>query len=331
MDLKVWTAVFAIVVWLTLGGCATPVPAISPYVSPSDGKVYRYGEFCGPSFPAFSSRTDTAVREQELNALAPVDHVDAACRAHDICYEAFTHDNAFCDQMLADLLSFNARNSVQVDRDFETVGYYDVSSCHNLSAEIQAGMAHKGAARKYAAYFTTQDGSYNAGAPILGSLLWFGIDTVMRLPANALIGWPKEGQCKAKVSNESAMKGAVAQSAEKAFAAAVCNRFLPPYDGTNDLVLKRYSDQRRQSAQRCLTVVMKVVNGRLDPGTFVNLDTQEAARPTDWRSLQHARDCIATLLGPPNTQDWRRLEAAVPGMRDCIASLPTSQLRSPRQ
>lgn len=58
-----------------------------------------HGNFCGPNIPTTTSRTLSG-QIAELEAILPIDDIDKACKAHDICYANQGFGAAFCDTAL---------------------------------------------------------------------------------------------------------------------------------------------------------------------------------------------------------------------------------------
>ncbi len=93
-------------------GCATGGGGVtSKYVRPEEGVAYRYGNFCGPGHPAFlKDAVIQADKRRQAALLArerPIDDVDIACKAHDICYAITAADNPICDEMFVAYLQLD--------------------------------------------------------------------------------------------------------------------------------------------------------------------------------------------------------------------------------
>lgn len=56
-----------------------------------------YGNFCGANHPAIVA-PDSATAIRKLTEIPAVDRLDAACKAHDICYEARHTFDSECDR-----------------------------------------------------------------------------------------------------------------------------------------------------------------------------------------------------------------------------------------
>ncbi len=101
----------------------------SPSLSPEEGVFYRYGTFCGPGVPDLTGVSGAPARLAAITALAPVDDIDRACKAHDVCYEKFGHDRLACDGVIVALTtSWNLRP-------FEG-NEYESGACVNQAHEI---------------------------------------------------------------------------------------------------------------------------------------------------------------------------------------------------
>lgn len=118
--------------WLgvALTGCASG-PIMSPYFQPEGTDLfYSYGQFCGPGVPDLTGVPETR-RVEALNQRTPVDHIDLACRNHDLCFEAFGDDYAPCDLEFATVLDGEFRDDDQ---------HYQ---CYNLALEITSAFRLK--------------------------------------------------------------------------------------------------------------------------------------------------------------------------------------------
>lgn len=76
-------------------------------LSPDEASRLRYGNFCGAGHPAVLGSLEIADSEARINALnelRPVDDLDAICRLHDLCYEAFGHNVTPCDLAITEAL-----------------------------------------------------------------------------------------------------------------------------------------------------------------------------------------------------------------------------------
>ena len=89
--------------------CASPAPA-SQKITPS----WKYGCFCGKGHPPLihpSERQGSALSESERNelileyyAIKPLDDIDAACRAHDICWILNGRSEIACNKAFRDAM-----------------------------------------------------------------------------------------------------------------------------------------------------------------------------------------------------------------------------------
>jgi hypothetical protein len=102
------TSSVAIAGILLLGGCLTgeSTRVTSPFFQPEKGVFYRYGNFCGPQFPRYPEGATNAERISFLQGIPPVDDIDRACKAHDLCYEQQGHDEGRCDRSLGEALKW---------------------------------------------------------------------------------------------------------------------------------------------------------------------------------------------------------------------------------
>lgn len=130
--------------------CASAVPK-SQFYQPDENLEYQYGNFCGAGYPAMLQTLDLNTQREErivaLTAIDPLDDIDRACKAHDLCYEILGHDNKECDFVLLNMLT-DGRNSDTVAREvaqyddrysewLEQPDNQDLSrQCRGLSAEI---------------------------------------------------------------------------------------------------------------------------------------------------------------------------------------------------
>lgn len=120
-------------------GCAA-TGITSPYAFPEEGVAYRYGAFCGPGNPVRVSE-DPAVQMEALDALTPVDHVDAVCREHDRCYERHGRDHPGCDYAMVGALRFYLDQSLTAGGGL--LPSRAEQACMNLSAEIMTPFSTK--------------------------------------------------------------------------------------------------------------------------------------------------------------------------------------------
>lgn len=140
-----------------LASCASG-PVGSRYLQPNEEDVYAYGEFCGPRYPnlrAYDPNTQIRERIEAIVDIQPMDDIDRVCKAHDLCYERFGHDNLHCDKVLNTLLktgltelNYVYTGSSQSDGSFSlgSVVNEERSSakadrrCENLALEISNGV-----------------------------------------------------------------------------------------------------------------------------------------------------------------------------------------------
>lgn len=104
----------------------------SPAYKPNDLDIYAYGNFCGPRYPNLrdlDKETQIPERIERIRSIAPVDDIDAACKAHDLCYERWGHDHSGCDFVLAALLRGRFKNTNN-----------DHVACSSQSSEIESIM-----------------------------------------------------------------------------------------------------------------------------------------------------------------------------------------------
>jgi len=97
-----------LVLTMALSGCywllpSRPGPTVEPNRRDGSG-VSLHGYFCGPGYPGVTDESREA-RIRQLEAIKPLDDVDAACKAHDICYERHGYTDKSCDKALDGMLS----------------------------------------------------------------------------------------------------------------------------------------------------------------------------------------------------------------------------------
>lgn len=87
-----------IAIGLLLVGCASSANSglTSKYLNPEPGRLYKYGNFCGPGIP-FPEKDRTAENATRMAALPAFDTLDAACKVHDLCYVRYGNDTSSCD------------------------------------------------------------------------------------------------------------------------------------------------------------------------------------------------------------------------------------------
>ena len=127
--------------------CATPIPATREL-----SRAFRYGCFCGENHPGLShpsGKSEAALSRREREELAilyyqikPVDAVDAACQAHDVCWLLSTTTSQECNEQFeseldeltdafdaaADRLPLGQRNNSQARRCWALAGDIEVAS-----------------------------------------------------------------------------------------------------------------------------------------------------------------------------------------------------------
>lgn len=199
---------------LAVNGCAT-TSVTSPYLNPDDGKIFKYGNFCGPSFPRFEGETDLVKREEKLLSSTPVDDIDRACRAHDLCYEFFGHDNTSCDRMLENLLRAEHQPNAQPQyHDRNATVVHNGTSCRTLADEIVAGVA-----------ILKGNGIDNPIATAILKSPWIAMEIATRaiqLPGSFMAGWPDEGQCSIRNPNFRRLHRSIEENAVTAFTDDFC-------------------------------------------------------------------------------------------------------------
>lgn len=84
-----------------LCGCASNPDQLSTEASRVNGGggLPIHGNFCGPSIPTTSGRTQTE-QLKELARIPPQDRLDEQCKAHDMCYVRQTSRHSDCDVAL---------------------------------------------------------------------------------------------------------------------------------------------------------------------------------------------------------------------------------------
>ncbi len=181
-------------------GCASTVEAISsPSYRPEETDLlYKYGEFCGPGVPdlpaastasALTSDGQMSVRLRTLLSMQPVDDIDAACRAHDICYELFGHDNDGCDKMMAELAELSPLGEESTS-DTSDPSYTLEQQCILQSFEVGNTVAYYKRRKSDREAQTMQ----TVLLPMVGILA--GVDATVRMSGVALWGYPDApGQC----------------------------------------------------------------------------------------------------------------------------------------
>jgi hypothetical protein len=96
-----------------------------PTALPSDSKKWeewRYGCFCGESYPGFKSI-------DQYYTVKPKDHIDIACRNHDVCWETYGENDGVCNEEFLDKINF-------FEKRFQSVFKEDNDPCANVVAEI---------------------------------------------------------------------------------------------------------------------------------------------------------------------------------------------------
>lgn len=201
--------------YCVLAVCASN-PLVSPYVNPEEGKAFKYGNFCGPSFPKFSvkytndiSHSDLLIREAKILTTPAVDDIDRVCRAHDICYDYFGHDNRSCDRTLSLLL----RDNYNPPRDL--VSYWG-TGCKSVGEEIISGVIFlkpTGGSRQERTVNTILKSPFIA----------FDMGYKVLNASNMMLGdWPAEGTCNIKL-DERALNRLIADKLAEAFADQTCH------------------------------------------------------------------------------------------------------------
>jgi hypothetical protein len=97
-----------------------PPPIPPPTAPPSGGGLVIYGEYCGPG------------HGDDSGATVPKDAVDAACRAHDLCYNSTNYLNCGCDRALLNALPAAISNSPTAEGKAagrSISAYFSISPC----------------------------------------------------------------------------------------------------------------------------------------------------------------------------------------------------------
>lgn len=96
--------------------------------------LLKYGNYCGDGHPVMSRRWSTDQRKAYLLAgPVPVDDLDAACYAHDMCFEETETDYAVCDWTL---------RTITLDAQIGFDGQ-ETQQCWNLMAPITGAFLAK--------------------------------------------------------------------------------------------------------------------------------------------------------------------------------------------
>jgi hypothetical protein len=77
------------------------IPVLLLTLIVAQGCAFRqHGRFCGPGYPKLAGTLTKEQRIAELEKLAPVDDIDAACKQHDLCYQQKGFADESCDDEL---------------------------------------------------------------------------------------------------------------------------------------------------------------------------------------------------------------------------------------
>jgi hypothetical protein len=79
-----------LVAWTTVAVAGYPASA-------KEQDLLHYGNFCGANHPVIVA-PDSATAIRKLTEIPAIDRLDAACKAHDICYEARHSLDIDCDR-----------------------------------------------------------------------------------------------------------------------------------------------------------------------------------------------------------------------------------------
>ncbi|MCF6292608.1 MAG: hypothetical protein L3J04_04350 [Robiginitomaculum sp.] len=93
-------SMFWLILSILLIGCTTQSLVTSKFYKPEENVVYRYGNFCGAYHPKRLNGADNIAFFQQLKSTKPIDDIDRACQAHDICYVTTKMDWSTCDSLL---------------------------------------------------------------------------------------------------------------------------------------------------------------------------------------------------------------------------------------
>jgi hypothetical protein len=130
-------AAFTLLAGAGLGGCETTGAGFtSPYLNTTDGYFYKYGNFCGPGWPAYPAGNSSAQQIALIDSMEPVDDIDRVCRAHDRCYWQYGQNNEQCDLMLAELLRDHTKGGYLVSTGTSFLSNEFSGQCANLAGEI---------------------------------------------------------------------------------------------------------------------------------------------------------------------------------------------------
>lgn len=146
-----WVVIWIAVAASSVSSCFTVgdhtgMRLTSPYLRPSEGIFYHYGNFCGAQFPSFPEGESVEARIRIINSLRPVDSIDRACKGHDLCYEMHGHDEDFCDNLFFYALNQMAPNEGSLARATLTpLGNWQgdtllVDACIHLIHEMENGV-----------------------------------------------------------------------------------------------------------------------------------------------------------------------------------------------
>ncbi len=81
MLVNIYNITFLIVTASIVSSCSTH----NPRTGEEENGFQVHGKFCGPYIPTIAFDTAQTMEEQ-LDSIVPIDRIDAACKAHDLCY-----------------------------------------------------------------------------------------------------------------------------------------------------------------------------------------------------------------------------------------------------
>lgn len=94
-------------------GCGTRSYLAQDEYKVSKNGYGRYGNFCGPGYPD-SGTTDPLEDLKFLADREPYDLLDKTCKLHDMCYDEYPQDHAYCDrELVVNLLMMHDRISTR--------------------------------------------------------------------------------------------------------------------------------------------------------------------------------------------------------------------------
>lgn len=160
--------IFAILIFL-LTGCAN---------TRNSGELWSYGKFCGPGQPETHSKSkESAI--SELRSISPIDHIDLACKLHDICYAKFGYYNERCDRKLLKLLNemrFKGTYSTECTNVKEQI-YIAFKCSEGILRSVNNDKSIDPLTLLFGSIYTIYPNGFMCSLRTAGGLLFRGIDT----------------------------------------------------------------------------------------------------------------------------------------------------------